>query len=324
MWYRIRPSLTVCCSSQEVCLIGDQIHRFTLSRNSLSVFSILTRKCGASNIELFQVAGNAEAAFILKTLRLAQVLQQSVVPFANYKSDTYFDAALDIPTSSNKICDASIAIIGCGGLGSSVAQHLASSGVKSLTIVDHDYVEDKNIANQYLYQLSDVGRPKVVAAREQLLKRYPLVEVIPIQAYVESETRLESISDYTLQSIVCCADTPKRQISLIVSKLALKAKAIYATCSVGIHNGTWGPIVRPHNLESFVKFQMSRNESSGLCIESLSSFAFGPTNTIVASALSRDLLHAIAGEDVCSVNAQVILDFNSYKSSVIPLVDYDY
>lgn len=55
-----------------------------------------------------------------------------------------------------------IHIIGCGSVGSTLAENLARCGVTNMTLWDFDVVEPKNIANQMFTQ-GDVGHPKVEA-----------------------------------------------------------------------------------------------------------------------------------------------------------------
>jgi len=55
-----------------------------------------------------------------------------------------------------------IHIIGCGSVGSSIAEMLARSGVENMTLWDFDVVESKNIANQMFYNC-DIGMPKIEA-----------------------------------------------------------------------------------------------------------------------------------------------------------------
>lgn len=63
-------------------------------------------------------------------------------------------------------------IAGAGGLGSNVAVSLARAGVGRLVIADHDSVEPSNL-NRQQYFVDQVGRPKVEALRENLLRVNP-------------------------------------------------------------------------------------------------------------------------------------------------------
>ena len=55
-----------------------------------------------------------------------------------------------------------IHIVGCGSVGSTVAENLARSGVTNMTLWDFDVVESKNLANQ-MFRLADIGKPKTEA-----------------------------------------------------------------------------------------------------------------------------------------------------------------
>ncbi|HEX9069555.1 MAG TPA: ThiF family adenylyltransferase [Ktedonobacterales bacterium] len=61
-------------------------------------------------------------------------------------------------------------IVGCGALGTVLANNLARAGVGFLRVVDRDYVEGNNLQRQILFDESDAlrGLPKAIAARERL------------------------------------------------------------------------------------------------------------------------------------------------------------
>lgn len=63
--------------------------------------------------------------------------------------------------------NARIHIIGCGSVGSVLAENLARFGITKMTLYDFDTVEAKNIANQ-LFDANDIGRPKVEALADHL------------------------------------------------------------------------------------------------------------------------------------------------------------
>lgn len=71
---------------------------------------------------------------------------------------------------------ASAGIVGAGGLGSNVAMMLLRAGVRRLVIADFDRVEESNL-NRQLYFPDQLGRPKVEALAETLLRIDPAVEL---------------------------------------------------------------------------------------------------------------------------------------------------
>lgn len=76
-----------------------------------------------------------------------------------------------------RLHDASVLVIGAGGLGSAVLQYLGAAGVGRLGIVDHDRVEESNLHRQPLYRMSDVGQFKAQAAGKALLETNPEVRI---------------------------------------------------------------------------------------------------------------------------------------------------
>lgn len=63
--------------------------------------------------------------------------------------------------------DARVHIIGCGAIGSTVAENLARFGITKITLYDFDKVEPKNIANQ-MFRHQDIGKLKVEAVASML------------------------------------------------------------------------------------------------------------------------------------------------------------
>ena len=69
-----------------------------------------------------------------------------------------------------KIIKSKVLIIGMGGLGCPVAEFLARAGVGSIGIIDSDKVDLSNIHRQSLYDINDLKKSKVVAAKKKLKK----------------------------------------------------------------------------------------------------------------------------------------------------------
>ncbi|MBI4232028.1 ThiF family adenylyltransferase [Candidatus Peregrinibacteria bacterium] len=99
-----------------------------------------------------------------------------------------------------KIVSSSAVLIGCGALGSNIAQLLVRAGVGKLKICDRDYVELENLQRQTLFDEDDVKEnlPKAVAAREKLAKINSEVRVEVVVSDVNFENVEELIKGATL------------------------------------------------------------------------------------------------------------------------------
>src|SRR5918911_5426973 len=78
----------------------------------------------------------------------------------------------------------SVAIVGCGALGTVLANNLCRAGIGRLVIADRDYIELNNLQRQILFDEDDITRrlPKAIAAAEKLRRVNSKVQ---IEAVVE-------------------------------------------------------------------------------------------------------------------------------------------
>jgi len=83
-----------------------------------------------------------------------------------------------------RIRASSVAIVGCGALGTVQAETLTRAGVGRLRIIDRDFVEWSNLQRQFLFEESDAADslPKAVAAARRLARVNSEVAVEPMVA----------------------------------------------------------------------------------------------------------------------------------------------
>jgi molybdopterin-synthase adenylyltransferase len=88
-----------------------------------------------------------------------------------------------------KLLQARAVIVGCGALGTVIANNLARTGVGHLVIADRDYIELNNLQRQILFDEEDIARglPKAVAAAEKLRKVNSSIEIEPLVTDVNFE-----------------------------------------------------------------------------------------------------------------------------------------
>ncbi|WP_043097976.1 molybdopterin-synthase adenylyltransferase MoeB [Kallotenue papyrolyticum] len=97
-----------------------------------------------------------------------------------------------------KLKQASVLLIGAGGLGAPAALYLAAAGVGHLGIVDFDVVDESNLQRQVIHGTSTLGVAKLESARRRLLDLNPLIEITGYQTGLTSDNALAIINDYDL------------------------------------------------------------------------------------------------------------------------------
>lgn len=107
----------------------------------------------------------------------------------------------DVP-GQQRICDATVAVIGLGGLGSPVSMYLAAAGVGELILIDHDDVELSNLQRQIVHREQAIGSTKVSSARDTLAALAPCT--VHAHATQISQHNIESLLQNADIVVDCC------------------------------------------------------------------------------------------------------------------------
>ena len=97
-----------------------------------------------------------------------------------------------------KLKAASVLVIGAGGLGCPVLQYLTAAGVGHIGIVDDDIVDDSNLQRQILFNVNDVGKPKVSSAIEKLRLQNPYSHFTPYQTRLSAANAIDIMGGYDI------------------------------------------------------------------------------------------------------------------------------
>jgi molybdopterin/thiamine biosynthesis adenylyltransferase len=138
----------------------------------------------------------------------------------------------------HKLLAARVALIGCGALGTHIADSVVRAGVGHVRIVDRDFIELNNLQRQSLFDEADVARglPKAVAAADKLRPINAQVEVESVVADVNPDNVLELIGDVDL----VLDGTDNLETRLLVNDACLKLDipwiygGVIATCGMSM------------------------------------------------------------------------------------------
>lgn len=97
-----------------------------------------------------------------------------------------------------KLQQASVLLVGVGGLGSPIALYLAAVGLGRLGIIDADTVSMSNLQRQILYRECDIDKPKVACAKERLIALNSTLRVDPYPTLFSSENARQLVEQYDL------------------------------------------------------------------------------------------------------------------------------
>jgi adenylyltransferase/sulfurtransferase len=134
--------------------------------------------------DTFSLLGGAQAWIEFQTKKedLSRWSRQTILP----------EVGMD---GQKKLLNATVAIVGMGGLGCPVAQSLITAGVGKLILIDGDIVELSNLHRQPLYGVDDLSRLKVEVAKERLEQLNNKAVIIPIDKYFNEENGMSFIQD---------------------------------------------------------------------------------------------------------------------------------
>ena len=116
-----------------------------------------------------------------------------------------------------KLKQASVCVVGVGGLGNPIVTRLAAMGVGKIRIVDRDVIELSNLHRQTMFNEDDVGQVKVETAAKKLrkLNQDIVIEELPV-----------SINDYTALDVVDGCDVVIDALDSVNARYSLNKACI--------------------------------------------------------------------------------------------------
>ncbi len=116
--------------------------------------------------------------------------------------------------------NASVAVIGAGGLGSPCLLYLAAAGVGRISIIDDDHVAISNLQRQILFTTADAGRAKVTAAAQHLAALNPHIAFAPQARRIDAGNAAALLAGHSVIADGC--DSFKTRLAVSDAATALK------------------------------------------------------------------------------------------------------
>lgn len=115
-----------------------------------------------------------------------------------------------------KLQNSNVIVFGLGGVGSYVVEGLVRSGIQNICIVDKDIVDITNMNRQLIADSETIGKNKVDAQEERILKINRSAKVIKIKKFVNKDNIEEIMKSYShIDYVIDAIDTVSSKLEII-------------------------------------------------------------------------------------------------------------
>ncbi len=216
-------------------------------------------------------------------------------------------------SGQEKIKKSKVLVVGAGGKGTSLMQHLVAAGVGKIGISDNYAVEEKTLPDQTLYGNDDLGKQKAILSKQKLTKINHLT-AIELHNVCLAETNCEQICNgYDI--IVDATDNLPAHYLINDTAIRLNIPVVYGfVCNTQAH-------VSVFNYGAGPSFRHMYDQVSGQT-ENISSE--GAVNTsvitgIAGSIMANEVLKVILGLPFILSGKLLIFDIHSYVIKIIDI-----
>jgi bacteriocin biosynthesis cyclodehydratase domain-containing protein len=226
-----------------------------------------------------------------------------------------------------RLLDAHVTILGCGGLGSWTAQALLCAGVRRLRLIDPDRVELSNLNRQPLYGERDIGRPKVEAARDALLRIDAAARVEPVRERVGTEDEALRWLRGT-ELLVNTADWPPYELEHLVDRACLRLGLPHLTAGQQPPLVRVGPLSIPGRTPCHAcseralerRFERYASLKAARMATARPATTLGPASGLIGTLIASEVMHALIGAmPPATAGRAVLIDLRTLTSRAVPV-----
>ena len=181
---------------------------------------------------------------------------------------------------------ARVGIAGAGGLGSNCAMHLVRAGVRHLTVVDFDIVNESNLNRQFFFR-DQLGLKKVEALKENLLRIDLDADIRAVEMLLDASSARETFADCDI--VVEAFDVVDAKVMLVSAFASSGKKLVTASGLAGWGRSNAMRVRRMGNIVAIGDGETSVGEGAAPASPRVGIAAAMQANAVVAMLLGKEL-----------------------------------
>lgn len=138
-----------------------------------------------------------------------------------------FERVVSLTGNDNfqKIQNATVLVVGLGGVGGYAVEALVRSGIENIIVIDHDVIDKSNLNRQIITNHQNIGMPKALVTLNRVKNINPNCNIYPHKIFLD-ENNIDLLDNYHIDYIIDACDTVKTKKLLIDYAINNKIKLI--------------------------------------------------------------------------------------------------
>ena len=255
---------------------GDEVLRFISARRSLklkghsfrefqnSVLPLLDGRHSFEEIQkqvedLFNEEDLVECLRLLAAQNLLEegdtCLQGEVARRLTPQLNFFHEVGGQAEVMQERLGNATVTVIGMGGVGAGAALSLAAAGVGTLRCVDALPVRETDVYFSPAFQIKDVGGSRAVAVARMIERSAPQVKTWVHDGAIKKEEEVRAVVEGA-DFVVCCLDASQSNLTFKLNRVCLAGGIRWTSCAVSGFELILGPTVHPPDSSCYLCYRM--------------------------------------------------------------------
>jgi len=210
-----------------------------------------------------------------------------------------------------KLFNSKTLIVGAGALACSNMLYLTAAGVGNIGIIDNDKVKLENLHRQVVYTEEDIGKFKVAAAKERLIKLNKDVKIKTFNKRLDKNNALKIMKDYDF--IIDCTDNISTRLT--INKFAYKLKKTWFYAAVYAMEGQASVII-PGKTPCYRCFFEEKPDEENVP-DCLSGGIIGVIPALIGSIQATEVIKTIIGKPLSLAGKLLIYQAMKMKFDIV-------